>query len=76
MVELSIEVMEGLRDPLIGLRCWISRCTCTTFELAVAQRLQECMRGIHEFSYNWYLQELWIELDVLFRLDLDHEDVN
>ena len=27
MVELSIEVIEGLRDPLIGLRCWISRCT-------------------------------------------------
>ena len=27
MVELSIEVMEGLRDPLIGLRCWISRWT-------------------------------------------------
>ena len=28
MVELSMEVIEGLRDPLIGLRCWISRCTC------------------------------------------------
>ena len=51
MVELSIEVMEGLRDPLIGLRCWISRCTCTTFQLAVAQRLHEFMRGIYEFSY-------------------------
>ena len=51
MVELSIEVMEGLRDPLIGLRCWISRCTCTTFELAVAQRLHEFMRGIYEFSH-------------------------
>ena len=51
MVELSIEVIEGLRDPLIGLRCWISRCTWTTFELAVAQRLQEFMRAIHEFSH-------------------------
>ena len=30
MVELSMEVMEGLRDPLIGLRCWISRCTSTS----------------------------------------------
>ena len=29
MVELSIEVIEGLREPLIGLRCWISRCTFT-----------------------------------------------
>ena len=41
MVELSIEVIEGLRDPLIGLRCWISRCTWTAFELAVALRLNE-----------------------------------
>lgn len=49
MVELSIEVMEGLRDPLIGLRCWISRCTWTTFELAVAQRLHEFMNSV---TYN------------------------
>ena len=30
MVELSMEVIEGLREPLIGLRCWISRCTLDT----------------------------------------------
>ena len=30
MVELSMEVIEGLLEPLIGLRCWISRCTWPT----------------------------------------------
>ena len=29
-VELSMEVMEGRLEPLTGLRCCISRCTCAT----------------------------------------------
>ena len=49
MVELSIEVIEGLREPLIGLRCWISRCTWTN-------------QSLRSWGPKWQQKMRWLSL--------------
>ena len=84
MVELSIEVMEGLRDPLIGLRCWISRWTWNqTIHSKTSQSkhikgwLRENIKHIYHIPYKYHKHIIWatwaqIDKNIKNRLSAPH----